>query len=73
MQTICVKHICKEWNFLNTKKILRINGAILDKNQLKEHLEIIASNHNLKNKTDKQTYPDRVYSGTAFIWTYPRT
>lgn len=42
---------------MNKYKILKINGAILDKNQLKNHLEKIASNHNLINKSEKQTYP----------------
>ena len=42
---------------MNTSKVLKINGAILDKNQLKNHLEKIASDHNLVNKSEKQTYP----------------
>ena len=42
---------------MNKYKILKITGAILDKNQLKNHLEKIASNHNLINKSEKQTYP----------------
>ena len=57
MQTICVKHICKEWNFLKENKVLKIKGAILDKNQLKSHLEKTASSHNLTNKSNKYTYP----------------
>ena len=57
MQTICVKHICKEWNFLNTNKILKIDGTILDKSQLEKHLQKIAANHNLVNKSEKETYP----------------
>ena len=57
MQTICVKHICKEWIFLNTKRILKISGTVLDKNQLENHLEKIASGHNLVNKSQKDTYP----------------
>ena len=42
---------------LNTNKILQIDGAILDKNQLEKHLENIAITHNLKEKSDKNTYP----------------
>ena len=42
---------------MNKSKVLKINGAILDKNQLKNHLEKIASDHNLVNKSEKQTYP----------------
>ena len=57
MQTICVKHNCKEWNFLKTEKILKINGTELDKEQLKNHLQKIASGHNLEKKSEKDTYP----------------
>ena len=42
---------------MNKNKKLKINGAILDKNQLKNHLEKTASSHNLINKSEKQTYP----------------
>ena len=42
---------------LNKNRILQIDGAILDKNQLEKHLENIAITHNLKQKSDKQTYP----------------
>ena len=42
---------------LNTNRILQIDGAILDKHQLDKHLENIAINHNLKEKSDKNTYP----------------
>ena len=34
-----------------------IKGIVLDKEQLKKHLENIASDHTLKSKSDKQTYP----------------
>ena len=57
MQTIWIKHIGKEWNFLNKNKILKINGTTLDQEQLKNHLEKIATNHNLVNKSQKNTYP----------------
>ena len=58
MQTITKN--CKEWDFLKALKqnrILQIDGAILDKYQLEKHLENIAITHNLKQKSDKQTYP----------------
>ena len=38
-------------------KILNIEGALLNKQELYEHLEKIASTHNVKNKSDKETYP----------------
>lgn len=42
---------------LNKNRILQIDGAILDKHQLEKHLENIAITHNLKEKSDKETYP----------------
>lgn len=42
---------------LNTNRILQIDGAILDKYQLEKHLENIAITHNIKEKSDKDTYP----------------
>ena len=42
---------------MKTNKILKINGARLDQNQLENHLQKIASNHNLTNKAQKDTYP----------------
>ncbi len=58
MQTICVKHIkSKEWNFLKANKVLKINGTLLDKAQLENHLQKQAGNHNLTNKSQKETYP----------------
>ena len=42
---------------MKTNKVLKINGIALDKKQLCNHLEKIASGHNLVNKSDKQTYP----------------
>lgn len=42
---------------LNKNRILQIDGAVLDKNQLEKHLENIAITHNLKEKSDKGTYP----------------
>ena len=36
---------------------LDIEGAILDEEQLKKHMEKIAIQHTLKQKTDKSTYP----------------
>lgn len=58
MQTITKK--CKEWDFLNAlnkNRILQIDGAILDKNQLEKHMENIAIIHSIKEKSDKDTYP----------------
>ncbi len=58
MQTICVKHIkARSGIFLKMGKILKINGTLLDKRQLENHLQKIASNHNLVNQSQKETYP----------------
>lgn len=42
---------------MKINKVLRINGTLLDKNQLESHLQKIASIHNLSNKSQKDTYP----------------
>ena len=42
---------------MNANKILKISGTVLDKNQLENHLQKIASSHNLVNKSQKETYP----------------
>ena len=42
---------------MKTNKILKINGTVLDKEQLKKYLEKIASSHNLVKKSKKETYP----------------
>ena len=38
-------------------KLSNINGIVLDKEQLKKYLENIASDHILKQKSEKETYP----------------
>ena len=38
-------------------KFLNIQGAVLNKAQLESYLEKISTNHNLKVKSDKETYP----------------
>ena len=40
-----------------SNKILQIDGVVLDKYQLEKHLENIAITHNIKEKSDKDTYP----------------
>ena len=58
MQTICLKHIkARSGSFLKINKVLKINGTLLDKSQLENHLQKIASSHNLSNKSQKDTYP----------------
>ena len=58
MQTICLKHIkARSGIFLKINKVLKINGTLLDRNQLEKHLEKIASSHNLSNKSQNDTYP----------------
>ena len=42
---------------MKTKKILKINGTVIDRNQLENHLQKIASSHNITNKSQKDTYP----------------
>ncbi len=42
---------------MKTKKILKIDGTLLDKTQLENHLQKIASNHNTMAKSQKETYP----------------
>ena len=42
---------------MKEKRKLSIKGAILDKNQLKDYLEKIASDHILNEKSDRDTYP----------------
>lgn len=58
MQTICLKHRkARSGIFLKINKVLKINGTLLDKNQLEKHLQKVASSHNLSNKSQKDTYP----------------
>ena len=42
---------------MKKNKILKIDGTALDKKQLEQHLEKIASSHNLVGKSQKNTYP----------------
>lgn len=42
---------------MKTNKILKIDGTLLDKKQLENHLQKIASNHHLVSKSSKDTYP----------------
>ncbi|MCI8470807.1 MAG: hypothetical protein HFJ35_04935 [Clostridia bacterium] len=42
---------------MKINKVLKINGTLLDKNQLENHLQKIASSHNLTNQPQKETYP----------------
>lgn len=53
---------------LKEYRVLNINGAVLNKNQLENYLQKIASDHILKNKSDKNTYPiPRVKENYDFI------
>ena len=47
----------EEWIFLKLAKILNIKGALLDKYQLENYLEKMASDHVLQEKSDAKTYP----------------
>lgn len=42
---------------MKINKVLKIDGTLLDKKQLENHLQKVASNHNLANKSQKDTYP----------------
>ena len=42
---------------MNKYKKLKIRGTLLDKMQLAKHIEKTASNHNIKSKSKKDTYP----------------
>ena len=42
---------------MKEKRKLNIKGAVLDKNQLANYLEKIASDHILADKSSKDTYP----------------
>ena len=42
---------------MNNIKFLSIKGAVLDKIQLENYLEKVASDHVLKKYSDKNTYP----------------
>ena len=42
---------------LNINKIFKINGTLLDKYQLENHLEKIAASHNIAAKSKVETYP----------------
>lgn len=42
---------------MKANKVLKINGTLLDKGQLENHLQKQAGNHNLVNKSQKETYP----------------
>lgn len=53
---------------LKEYRVLNINGAVLNKNQLENYLQKVASSHILKNKSDKNTYPiPRVKENYEFI------
>ena len=51
------KTYSKEWIFLKEKKKLNIKGTVLDRYQLEQYLEKIASDHILIEKSAKDTYP----------------
>lgn len=42
---------------MKKNRILNMSGAVLDKPQLEKYLEKLASDHILKNKSDRDTYP----------------
>ncbi len=53
---------------MESYKFLSTKGAVLDKCQLENYLEKLASDHILKGKTDKNTYPmPRVYENFEVI------
>lgn len=42
---------------MNINKVLKLDGTLLDKNQLEKHLQKIAANHNVTTKSSQETYP----------------
>ena len=42
---------------MKTRKILKISGTVIDKNQLENYLQKIAISHNVTNKSQRDTYP----------------
>lgn len=42
---------------MKINKVLKINGTLLDKAQLENHLQKIASKHNISHQSQKETYP----------------
>ena len=42
---------------MKTNRILKTNGALLDRHQLEEHLEKLAASHSIMPYSDKRTYP----------------
>ena len=42
---------------MKENKVLKINGTMLNKAQLENHLQKIASSHNLNRKSERSTYP----------------
>ena len=42
---------------MRENKKLQITGVMLEKEQLKKHLEKIASSHNIISRSQKDTYP----------------
>ena len=57
MQIITIKIFARSGIFLKENKRLQINGTMLEKEQLKKHLEKIAASHNVIQKSQKDTYP----------------
>ena len=53
----CKTKIARSGIFLKTNKSLNINGTVVDKEQLKKHLEKIAIEHSVIPKSKKSTYP----------------
>ena len=50
-------NVCKEWSFLKNLRNLNIKGTVLDKFQLENYMEKMASDHILQNSSSKDTYP----------------
>lgn len=42
---------------LNKNKYLNVKGTVLDNYQLQNYMEKIAASHEIKESTDKKTYP----------------
>ena len=65
---ICKKHKSEECIFLKAYKILNTKSAVIDKIQLQNYLEKLASDHILMEKSEKNTYPiPRMIDNFEFI------
>ena len=65
---IITKNANKGNFFIMNRKILNIEGAVLNIDELSSHLQKVASTHSAENKSSKETYPvPRLIENYEFI------